>query len=79
VTCTADILETFGIEPAKPPAVSPGPIAERLYARLSEGAFTADELVRICAVDPGQGAAALFELELAGRVTLEDGAYRAGI
>jgi DNA processing protein len=79
VTCTADILETFGIEPAKQPAVSLGPIAEKLYSRLSEGAFTADELVRICAVDPGQGAAALVELELAGRVTLEDGAYRAGI
>jgi hypothetical protein len=31
------------------------------------------------AIDPGQGAAALMELELAGRVLLEDGLYRAAI
>jgi len=79
VTCAGDVLEVFGIEPANRAAVVLGPIAEKLYARLSEGAFTADELVRSCAVDPGEGAAALMELELAGRVALEDGAYRAGI
>jgi len=79
VTCAADVLETFGIEPATQTAVSLGPVAETLYARLREGAFTADELVRTCAIDPGRGAAALIELELAGRVTLEDGIYRAGI
>jgi DNA processing protein len=79
VTCAADVLETFGIEPAKQTPVLLGPVAETLYARLSEGAFTADELVRMSAIDPGQGAAALIELELAGRVTLEDGTYRAGI
>ena len=79
VTCAGDVLEVFGLEPANQAAVALGPIAEKLYARLSEGAFTADELIRSCAVDPGEGAAALMELELAGRVTLEDGAYRAGI
>lgn len=79
MTCAADVLESFGIEPPKQTAVSLGAVAELLYARLSEGAFTADELVRISAIDPGQGAAALIELELAGRVTLEDGMYRAAI
>lgn len=79
VTCAADVLETFGIEPAKQAAMSLGAVAETLYARLSEGAFTADELVRSSAIDPGQGAAALMELELAGRVSLEDGVYRAAI
>jgi DNA processing protein len=79
VTCAADVLESFGIEPAKQRAVVLGPIAEKLYARLGEGSYTADELVRSCAIDPGPGAAALVELELAGRVTLEDGTYRARI
>ena len=79
VTCPADVLEVFGMQPVQLTTASLGPVAETLYARLSEGTFTADELVRTCAIDPGQGAAALVELELAGRVTIEDGAYRASI
>jgi len=80
VTCAADVLEVVGVEPVKQtPAASLGPVAEALYERLSDEALTADELVRTCAIDPSQGAAALMELELAGRVTIEDGRYRATI
>ena len=42
-------------------------------------ALTADELVRASGLDPGEGAAALMELELAGEVMLEDGVYRAAV
>ena len=56
-----------------------GLLAEALLARLRGSALTADELVRATALDPGASAAALMELELAGRVTFEDGVYRAAI
>ena len=59
--------------------VALGPAAESLLARLRDSALTADELVRVTALDPGASAAALIELELAGRVTFEDGVYRAAI
>ena len=79
VTCAADVLEVFGIEPAKPEAVTLGGIAGALLERLSSGAFTADELLRASGGDPAACSAALIELELAGRVTLEDGVYRAAV
>ena len=79
VTCAADVLEAFGIEPATPEAVAVGGVAGALLERLREGALTADELLRASRVDPGEGSAALIELELAGRVTLEDGVYRVAI
>lgn len=79
VTCAADVLEVFGIEPEKPKAVTLGGVAGVLLERLSAGALTADELLRGSGVDPGAGSAALIELELAGRVSLEDGVYRAAV
>ena len=79
VTCAADVLEVFGIEPAKPEAVTLGGVAGALLERLSAGALTADELVRGSGVDPAACSAALIELELAGRVTLEEGAYRTSL
>jgi len=79
VTCAADVLEVFGIDPAKPQAVTLDGVAGVLFERLSAGALTADELLRGCGVDPAAGSAALIELELAGRVTLEDGVYRTGL
>lgn len=79
VTCADDVLEAFGLEPAKPELAAVGPVAETLLARLAEGAHTADELVRASGIDPGASGAALIELELAGRVTLEDGVYRAAV
>lgn len=78
-TCAGDVLEVFGIAPGEPAAATLGPTAERLLARLGDGPLTADEVVRASGLEPGAGAAALVELELAGRVTLEDGVYRAAI
>jgi DNA processing protein len=79
VTCAGDVLEVFGLEIATRAVADPGGIAGVLLARLEEGALTADELVRAAGIDPGDGAAALMELELAGRVAVEDGLYRAAI
>jgi DNA processing protein len=79
VTCAADVLEVFGIELVKPEPVSLGRVADALLLELSKGALTTDELVRASGVDSAQGVATLVELELAGRVTLEDGVYRAAL
>jgi len=79
VTCAGDVLELFDLVPAAREPAPVGPVAQALYARLQEGAFTADELVRASGVDPAQASAALMELELARRIALEDGVYRASV
>jgi DNA processing protein len=79
VTCAADVLEAFGIEPAEPEPVELGEAAAALLERLRDGALTADELMRASGVDPAEASAALMELELARRVALEDGVYRASV
>jgi len=79
VTAASDVLELYELGPARPEAGALGPEAASLLARLRVSALTADELVRATALDPGASAAALIELELAGRVTFEDGVYRAAI
>jgi DNA processing protein len=79
VTCAADVLEVFGLSPSAPDGGSLGPAAKALLERLSDGALTADELVRASGVDPGEASAALMELELTRRVALEDGVYRVSV
>jgi DNA processing protein len=79
VTCAADVLEAFGIEPAEHEPAGLGDAAARLLEHLRDGALTADELVRSAGVDPPEASAALVELELAGRVVLDDGIYRAAV
>ena len=79
VTCVEDVLESYGLERRAADDASFGATAEKLLTRLADGALTADEVVRASGVQPGEGAAALVELELAGRVTVEDGVYRVGI
>jgi DNA processing protein len=79
VTCAADVLELYELEPVDTRVGSLGPVADVLLKRLRDQPFTADELVRASGLDPANGAAALMELELAGRVTLEDGVYRAAL
>jgi DNA processing protein len=79
VTRVEDVLEACGVEPAPAPPVSLGPMAELLLGRLEEGARTADELVRATGIDAATAAASLLELELVGRITLEDGVYRAAV
>jgi len=79
VTCAADLLDLYDLAPAEHASAPLGRAAQGLLAQLSDAALTGDELVRSTALDPGEAAAALMELELAGRVTLEDGVYRAAI
>jgi DNA processing protein len=79
VTCARDVLEAYGIEPETRPTVALGHVAARLLAQLVDGALTADEAVRASGVEAGEGAAALVELELAGRVTIEDGVCRVAV
>jgi len=79
VTCAADVLELYALAPRPQTHALLGPAAEQLLTQLAGSALTADELVRATALDPGASAAALTELELAGRVTFEDGVYRAAI
>jgi DNA processing protein len=80
VTCAADVLELFDLAPAKPAEVlALGTEARALLERLVDGALTADELVRASGIDPAHASAALMELELARRVSLDDGVYRATV
>ena len=79
VTCAGDVLELFGLAPAEPTSESLGMTARTLLERLSDGALTADELVRASGVEPAAASAALLELELGRRVALEDGVYRVSV
>jgi DNA processing protein len=80
VTCAEDVLELYGLERVTASAsTSLGPVADALLALLAETPRTADELLRASGVEPGAGAGALIELELAGRVSQEDGVYRAAV
>jgi DNA processing protein len=79
VTSVGDVLELFGLAPARTEAAPLGPAAQSLLERLRDGALTGDELVRACGIDPAEASAALMELELARRVALEDGVYRASV
>jgi DNA processing protein len=79
VTSADDVLELFGVQPAKQALAGIGETAQAILDRLGEGPLTADEIVRVAGVDPAAAAAALVELELARRIVLEDGVYRASI
>ena len=57
----------------------PGGLAGQLLERLAERPASIDELARASGVAPGEVAAALIELELAGRISEGDGVYRATI
>lgn len=79
VTSAEDVLELFDLAPVRS---SVGPVsatAELLLACLRDRALTGDELFRMAGVEPGSGAAALTELELARSVAFEDGLYRATV
>ena len=79
VTRSDDVLELFGLVPSarKPPPV--GRDAALLLERLRTGVATGDELVRSSGLDPPAASAALIELELAGRIVLEEGVYRPAV
>ena len=77
VTAAADVLEVYGIECVVALPESPGGLAGRLLERLAESPASIDELARSSGTAPGDVAAALIELELAGRISEGDGVYRA--
>lgn len=77
LTSTEDVLEVFGLSSTPTPAPTLGPVAKRVLERLADASFTADELVRSTAVEAGELAAALAELELSGAAVEADGVYRA--
>jgi len=77
VTRADDVLELFELAPRAVADLPLGDDARRLLEQLRDGALTADELVRTSGIAPAQAAVALVELELARRVELEDGVYRA--
>ncbi len=79
VTSAADVLEAYGIEPTAEPAEQPGGVAAVVLDRLGDSPASIDDLARATGLAPGEVAAALIELELAGRITEGDGVYRASI
>ena len=79
VTRADDVLELFDLVRAELAVPTLGPVADSLLALLAGRPLSGDELLRASGVEPGEGAAALIELELAGRVTHEDGVYRAAV
>jgi DNA processing protein len=79
VTAVADVLEAYGIEIVTKRAEPPGGLAGALLERLALSPASIDELARLSGVAPGDIAAALIELELAGRISEGEGVYRATI
>jgi DNA processing protein len=79
VTATADVLEAYGIEILPPAPTTPGGLAGVVLEQLSFGPASIDELARAIGTASGEIAAALIELELTGRVTEDNGVYRAAI
>ncbi len=79
VTAAADVLEAYGIELAPEPSEPPGELAGLLLAHVAESPASIDELARASGIAPGEVAATLIELELAGRISEGDGVYRATV
>jgi DNA processing protein len=81
VTGAGDVLEALGVEPTADPAPAAAPDGQlgSVLAALDSGRATADQLSRATGLDPGVVAAALVELELAGRVVVDDGEVRSSI
>jgi DNA processing protein len=79
VTGSGDVLEALGVEPparVEDASRHTGAAATLLRVLADAGAATADELVRAAGMAPGEVAAALVELELAGCVSSDDGIHR---
>jgi DNA processing protein len=76
LTTADDVLELFELAASQRPRASVGANASAAFARLADGAASADELARATGLEPGPVAAALAELELAGLIAEADGGYR---
>lgn len=79
VTCSDDVLETFGLSRAVGIEAQVEGDAALVLERLREAAASMDDLSRSTGLSPGDVAAALVELELAGLVSESDGVYRSTI
>jgi DNA processing protein len=79
LTQVADVLRSFGVEPAEAPAVCVGDDATRVLAALRDSPAAADELPRSTGLDAAALAAALSELEVAGLAVEAAGVYRASV
>ena len=77
LTSAEDVLEAYRIVPAVSAAPAVSERAATVLERLRDVPAGADELARRLAVEPGDLAAALAELELAGLVEESAGVYRA--
>jgi DNA processing protein len=78
-TCAGDVLELFGCLPVRASHVDLGATAQAVLALLRDGPRTADEIAKAAGIEPAPLSASLVELELARRVTLEDGVYRPAV
>ena len=79
MTCPGDVLELFDLAPVQASHTGLGETAQALRTLLGDSPLTADEIARTAGVEAAPLSASLMELELAGRVTLEDGVYRASV
>jgi DNA processing protein len=80
VTSADDVVESLGLVVGSSlTAVALGGVPGAVLEALQPGAASADELVRLTGLDPGVVAGALVELELAGRVSIDDGEVRSSI
>jgi DNA processing protein len=79
VTSAGDVLELFDLVPARTSQTDLGATAQAVLTLLGDSPLTADEIARAAEVEPAPLSASLMELELAGRITLEDGVYRAAV
>jgi DNA processing protein len=79
-TCVADVLEALGVA-ARPVAAeeSDDPVSAAVLAALAAGSTTADGLVRATGLAAAEIATALTLLELAGKVSVEEGTVRSTI
>jgi len=78
-TSAADVLELFDLAPVAASAAGLGTEAQAVLELLGGSPLSADELARAAGLATASLSASLLELELAGRVTLEDGVYRAAL
>ena len=77
LTAVADVLEAFGIEPEPEQALPElSDAAAKVVAELEREPAGADTIARALALDAGDVAAILTELELLGAVSERDGFFR---
>lgn len=79
VTTVVDVLEALGLEAPVDERAPPNAVEAAVLRVVASGPVGADDVVRVTGLEAGVVAAALVELELAGRVSADDGAYRSTI